>query len=96
MLGFALDRVLADPRRGHPVGGFGRIAEALERRTWRPRRRAGALHVALLLVAVWWIGGRAGRSFPCLSLIVWITLGGRSLEEAALTMGELLGASALP
>ena len=31
-LGVALDRVLGDPRRLHPVAGFGRVAQALERR----------------------------------------------------------------
>ncbi|MCW2695651.1 MAG: hypothetical protein JWR62_736, partial [Modestobacter sp.] len=30
LLGAAADLVVADPRRGHPVAGFGRLAAALE------------------------------------------------------------------
>src|SRR3954447_4185256 len=41
-LGAAADLLLADPRRGHPVAGFGTAALALERRTWRDSRVAGA------------------------------------------------------
>jgi adenosylcobinamide-phosphate synthase len=95
-LGFALDRALGDPARGHPVGGFGALATALERRTWRPRRRAGIAHVALLLAVVAWIGRRAEASPATSALVVWVSLGGRSLERAALTMAELLRAGDLP
>ena len=96
VLGFALDSVLGDPTHGHPVGGFGRLATALERRTWRPRRRAGIVHVALLLAAAAWIGRRAGGNPATSALVVWVALGGRSLERAALTMADLLRAHDLP
>src|SRR5690349_23445161 len=49
LAGFALDAVLGDPRRLHPVAGFGQVAGALERRLYAPRRRAG---VAFTTVAV--------------------------------------------
>jgi adenosylcobinamide-phosphate synthase len=94
-LGFALDRALGDPAHGHPVGGFGALAAALERRAWRPRRRAGAVHVALLLAVAACIGGRAERSPALSALLVWVALGGRSLERAALTMADLLLAGEL-
>jgi adenosylcobinamide-phosphate synthase len=96
VLGFALDRVLGDPTHGHPVGGFGRLATALERRAWRPRRRAGIAHVTLLLATAAWIGRRAGGSPAASALVVWVALGGRSLERAALTMAELLRVGNLP
>jgi adenosylcobinamide-phosphate synthase len=96
VLGFGLDRVLGDPAHGHPVGGFGRLATALERRAWRPRRRAGIAHVALLLATAAWIGRRAGGSPATSALVVWVALGGRSLERGALTMAELLRAGNLP
>ena len=95
-LGFALDRALGDPHHGHPVAGFGALAGALERITWRPRRRAGALHVALLLAAAAWLGRRARHSTALSALVIWIALGGRSLERAALTMRQLLHAQELP
>lgn len=93
--GFALDRLLGDPSRGHPVAGFGALATALERRTWRAHRRAGIMHVALLLVLAAGVGRRAERSRASAALIVWVALGGRSLERAALTMAELLRAGEL-
>jgi adenosylcobinamide-phosphate synthase len=95
-IGFALDRALADPTRGHPVAGFGALATALERGTWRPDRRAGIAHVGLLLALAAWIGRRADRSTASSALVVWVALGGRSLERAALTMAELLQTSELP
>ncbi len=54
LLGAAADAVFGDPRRGHPVAGFGTLAAALERRTYADRRAAGAVHVAVL------VGGAAG------------------------------------
>lgn len=38
LLGFVADRVLGDPRRGHPVAGFGRYAAWVERRCYLPDR----------------------------------------------------------
>ncbi len=96
LLGFALDRALGDPAHGHPVSVFGALATALERRTWRPRRRAGIAHVALLVSVAAWVGRRAGASAATSALVLWVALGGRSLERAALTMAELLRAGDLP
>jgi adenosylcobinamide-phosphate synthase len=95
-IGFALDRGFGDPAHGHPVGGFGRLAAALELRTWSPRRRSGIVHVALLLAVAAWIGRRAAGNPVTSALVVWVALGGRSLERAALTMAELLQAGDLP
>ncbi|MEO3767851.1 cobalamin biosynthesis protein [Streptomyces sp. B5E4] len=50
-LGYAADHLFGDPRRGHPVAGFGRAAAALETRLWRDTRPAGALHTALCVGA---------------------------------------------
>lgn len=38
------DRILGDPRRGHPVAAFGRAAAALERALWRDDRARGVVH----------------------------------------------------
>ncbi|MYS25144.1 cobalamin biosynthesis protein, partial [Streptomyces sp. SID4948] len=46
-LGFLGDLLVGDPRRGHPVAGFGRAAGALERRMWRDDRGSGAVYAAL-------------------------------------------------
>jgi adenosylcobinamide-phosphate synthase len=78
-LGWLTDRILGDPKRYHPVAGFGRIAGALEARTWRPRRSAGIVHVLLLVLPL----ARVPRSPASLAVVVWSALGGRSLRRAA-------------
>ncbi|WP_037804308.1 cobalamin biosynthesis protein [Streptomyces sp. NRRL F-5135] len=45
--GLVADRLLGDPRRGHPVAAFGRAAGAVERVLWRDHRGWGALHTAV-------------------------------------------------
>lgn len=52
VLGFALDRALGDPRRWHPVAGFGSVAAALESLTYRDRRAAGVVHEVVLVGGV--------------------------------------------
>ena len=48
-LGAVADGLLGDPRRRHPVAGFGSLALALERRLWRDGRARGVVHVAVLV-----------------------------------------------
>ncbi|HYH24850.1 MAG TPA: cobalamin biosynthesis protein, partial [Blastococcus sp.] len=49
VLGAVADLALGDPRAWHPVAGFGTLAAALERRTWRDSRAAGAGHWLVLV-----------------------------------------------
>ncbi|WP_245720008.1 cobalamin biosynthesis protein [Nocardia uniformis] len=56
LLGFALDRVLGDPRRWHPVAGFGSAATKLEAGTYRDSRAAGVLHEVVLVGGVTGLG----------------------------------------
>ena len=46
---FALDWLIGEPRRFHPLIGFGRLAQLIEKRFYRPTRRAGVLALTLLL-----------------------------------------------
>ena len=46
LLGYAADRVWADPVRHHPVAWFGSVASRLERRVWRDDRLAGTAYAA--------------------------------------------------
>ncbi|NEA37836.1 cobalamin biosynthesis protein, partial [Streptomyces sp. SID11385] len=41
------DSLFGDPRRGHPVAGYGRLAGVAEKALWRDHRGAGALHTLL-------------------------------------------------
>src|SRR3982751_6315450 len=86
-LGAAADLLLADPRRGHPVAGFGTAALALERRTWRDSRVAGAGHALALTGAAAALGtvlDRVTRGRPVVrtlgtAAVTWTVLGGTSL-----------------
>jgi adenosylcobinamide-phosphate synthase len=49
--GIALDFVLGDQSRLHPVAGFGAVARRLERGVWRPSRGSGVLYAASLVAA---------------------------------------------
>jgi adenosylcobinamide-phosphate synthase len=101
LLGFAADRALGDPARLHPVAGFGAIAACLERWVWRPSRVVGALYAGALVAVVWGaiaVGGRRLASparRPFAVAVLWATLGGRSLERAALRLQAALDAGDL-
>ena len=102
-LGAALDQLLGDPRRGHPVAAFGRLAAALERRTYADHRAAGVLHVGALVGGAAALGvalDRGSRGRPALRLLVtaattWTVLGGRSLQREAQTLARQLAADDL-
>lgn len=101
--GFLADRLLADPARLHPVAGFGHLAAALERRLWRADRRAGVLYTGLLVGSVTVaavtveraLAGRPRTLALFRSALVWVTLGGRSLERTALALAAELEAGRL-
>lgn len=98
VLGFAADQLLGDPRRGHPVAGFGTVAAALERRTYTDSRGRGVLHVGLLVGSTVALGvatdrltrGRPVRHGLAVAAATWTVLGGRSLQrEAGTIAGQL-------
>lgn len=99
--GFLCDRLAGDPARLHPVAGFGRIAGALEKRLWRPSRAAGAVYAGSLVATVAAAVATIDRALPARPraafrlFVVWATLGGRSLERAALALAEAVAAGEL-
>lgn len=95
MAGYVADSLLGDPRRGHPVAGFGRVAGALERRLYDDRRAAGVLHTTLLVGAAAILGKRAGHGTAATALATWAVLGGRSLDREAAAVQALLEAGDL-
>ena len=97
LAGWLADLVFADPRRRHPVAGFGAAASALERVTYRDTRWAGVVHVGVLLGAVALLGvtierltGRAGVAGA-----TWTVLGGTSLLRTVFSIAERLSAADL-
>ncbi|MBW8766692.1 MAG: cobalamin biosynthesis protein [Geodermatophilales bacterium] len=102
-LGAVADLLLGDPRRGHPVAGFGTVAAALERWTWRNSRAAGAGYAVALTAAATGIGvatDRGTRRHPVARALLtaaaaWTVLGGTSLGRAARNMHRALAAGNL-
>ena len=97
-LGYVADELLGDPRRWHPVAGFGMAAGWLEDRTYADDKAAGVRYVAILVGAAAGLGGLVGRTtahHPAGRVIViaattWAVLGGRSLRrEATIVAGQL-------
>ncbi|MGK8508689.1 cobalamin biosynthesis protein [Nocardia asiatica] len=102
LLGFALDRAFGDPRRWHPVAGFGSAVAALESVTYADRRAAGLVHEALAVGAVAGLGMAVRRGgVVSTAVATWTVLGGRSLARTGHAMadrladGDLAGARAL-
>jgi adenosylcobinamide-phosphate synthase len=96
---YLADLALGDPKRGHPVALFGRVAATVERVTYRDGKVAGALHAGLLVGAAALLGAAvqsatAGRgrtwSVTATATATWISLGGTSLARTGLEMSQLL------
>ena len=84
--GWAADQLLGDPRRWHPVAGFGRLALALERALYAPSRARGALYAGALVALAALGAEAAARVLPrrlVLAACTWAALGGRSLAREA-------------
>ncbi|GGK61530.1 cobalamin biosynthesis protein [Nocardia camponoti] len=91
VIGFGLDRVVGDPRRWHPVAGFGSAAIALEKRTYADSRTAGVVHEAIAVGSVVALGALAARGgLVSTALATWTVLGGRSLAKTGHAMADRL------
>jgi adenosylcobinamide-phosphate synthase len=101
--GYALDAMLGDPRRGHPVALFGRAAGALERRMWADSRTRGAAYAAACVGAAIGLGAVAQAAarrpvarFAATAVATWAVLGGRGLAKEGTAMTRLLDTNDLP
>lgn len=98
LVGFAADRALGDPQRGHPVALFGTAAGALERRIYSPQRRSGVMYTAVLVgtvtaagvVAERLVGRRPVARFVMTGAATYVVLGGRTLEREAHAVATFL------
>jgi adenosylcobinamide-phosphate synthase len=97
--GYAADLVLGDPRRWHPVAGFGRAALALERRVYAPKRLRGALFAGALVGAAALTGellARVAGRRAALAFTTWAALGGHSLAGEARALAAHVRRGDLP
>jgi adenosylcobinamide-phosphate synthase len=96
--GYLLDAVFGDPRRFHPVAGFGTAAAALEKRIYAPDRRSGAAFTAIAVgvPALAGLGAAAAtRKLPIartalVAAATWTVLGGRTLRRESRVMARHL------
>lgn len=103
--GVVLDLLLGEPRRWHPLVGFGRLANALERRLNGGRLRiargllAWILAVLPLSLLAWLACAHGGAAVH--ALLLYVGIGLRSLRDhtlpihAALTRGDITEARML-
>jgi adenosylcobinamide-phosphate synthase len=97
--GVVLDLLLGEARRWHPLVGFGRMAARIEghlnQRRWRLLRGAGAWALAVLPASAlaWWL---AGSGMAVHALLLWFSLGLRSLREHTLPIFDALRSGDLP
>lgn len=101
LAGYLLDRLLGDPRRGHPVAVFGSWAGQVEDRCYRPDRRSGVLATMLALAPLAALGLAARRLPPtgqtvATAATTWAALGGTSLAREAGAVHDLLASGDLP
>jgi adenosylcobinamide-phosphate synthase len=86
-LGVLADRVFGEPPdEVHPVAAFGRVMQAVERRVYADRRRAGAGHAIAGVV----VGAVSGRLVGSTAVATWSAVAGRSLGEVATAVGDAL------
>ena len=96
-----LDALLGEPRRFHPLIGFGRLATALERRLYADSIPRGMVAAGLLLVPFTLFAALPGLVFTGPGVVafdvlcLYLALGGRSLAEHARQVREALTAGDL-
>jgi adenosylcobinamide-phosphate synthase len=102
-LGVLLDQALADPRRWHPVAGFGKAATALESALYRRNRLHGSVFtligVGVPVAAGIGLSRLARRSATAqvalTAVVTWAALGGSSLVREGQAMATHLDAGDL-
>jgi adenosylcobinamide-phosphate synthase len=98
LAGYLADQVWGDPRRGHPVAGFGHVAHMLEQRIWADDRQRGMVYTATLVGGAGLVGvlvERMTQRRPLLRFLAtaagtWAVLGGRTLTSEADAVRTLL------
>ncbi len=98
LLALGLDALLGEPRRFHPLVGFGQLAQGLERRLngGAGRHGRGLLAWALLVLPLTALVAGANALLPAAwgnllaLLLLYLALGGRSLAEHAAAVRDAL------
>lgn len=102
-----LDFLLGEPRRLHPLAGFGRLAVVAEGVLYGARQRhpawlrfAGALAWAGLVIpfvlVVWWLSGIGWLHYALEAVLLYLALGAQSLGQHAHNVAHALKQGHLP
>ena len=101
LAGAALDALVGDPERGHPVAGYGAAVSRVEAVLYRDSRARGVAFTALCVGAPVVAAvvaerrlGPVGR-FAATAATTWAVLGGTSLRREGTAINLLLGAGDL-
>lgn len=104
LAGIALDAILGDPRRGHPVAAFGGAATALERGLYKDSRTSGTAYAATCVLAAAVPAAAVARltrrnpvaAGTAAALATWAVTGSRTLTREAERVCSLLQDNDLP
>ena len=102
VLGHGADLLLGDPRKFHPVAGFGKLATATERFLYADSRARGVAYAVNLIggctAAAVGVARRVRHPVASALLtaaVTWAVLGGRSLDREAQAVAAFLNAGDL-
>jgi adenosylcobinamide-phosphate synthase len=99
-LALLLDAWLGEPRRFHPLVGFGRLADRLEARLNDGRRWRGLLALLLLLIpaalVAWALASLPQLGFVIELVVLYLAVGRTSLVQHAQAVAAALRAQDLP
>jgi len=99
-----LDQILGEPKRWHPLVGFGNIAAAIEQRfnddnqNFSQRKRQGVLALLIAVLPLTLLAAWLGSNIVFTALLLYLCLGRHSLHlhlqpiESALTTGDIAAA----
>ncbi len=91
-----LDAALGEPRRYHPLVGFGRLAQAVEQRLYGDSFIRGAVAITILLLPLVVITMMISIHWFVEIILLYLTLGWKSLGEHANRVVTALDANDLP
>lgn len=92
-----MDALFGDPKKWHPVAGFGRVASVAERFSYGDSRWRGVVHTGVLVGGAGVLGvglqavarGRVAHALMTAG-VTWVVLGGTSLGREGLVMARVL------
>ncbi|VAW85939.1 Adenosylcobinamide-phosphate synthase [hydrothermal vent metagenome] len=91
-----LDVCFGEPRRYHPLVGFGNLVQWLERQLYADSRLRGMIAVLLLLLPFTLLAYWFARGFIIEIMLLYLAIGWRSLEQHAQNVRQALADNDLP